>query len=1026
MRAMLAALDQDSDSEAPNNVQGVSISGCARPSYNGAVQLQDSSSLEGDLSDKQSRYTGSDSDVVAPRGKLAARLHARDMKIQRQPEDQEIEYGVSSNAYERVKQQLAPRTSPSGQEVMETAEQIPSKGLVLTRKFLLKKKKPAIVSSEIDELSESPPVHHRSSPARSLSPASNNSRHSFTRAASRGLVLSPTAPKAAREQHEGSSDTASDLDLPRDPQTNPRLRALVEKKRKERLARAADEERGRIERQSSLTAQRKKAHTSPALSAGSSEDDADEDEAAGAKLTQQTRPARKASKKALEEMSRETQRMNRNMQLAHQAKTKKKISKASFLSRFATSHAPKSVASSAYPGGSSTAVSSAPVSDADAMNGHQTPPTSPALSNPRSISPQKDRVVPPSRLERQIQEQQDEFPAVEDIIAESSRSVDKGKGRAVDDHPLPEPKKPVFTQPPIKIKLPIIPGSGSEILLDSESDLEIRRTPKNKSRKLDIFDKVKPKIATEGQSLHILRALAHINSPGKQNTSTRTSLTPAQLQSSLQKRARQQAAQERAEKIQDLQDRGIIIQTAEERHRDQVVVEDLMEKARREGEEIMKKEKILARKEQRKDGEIVESSDEDEDYDERSVDLAKIEAEEEADDEEQEDDSEVNSEDEEVDDDDEEDIGIQGDGDTMDRDTTTAASFIAAEASEDDQDEEETNLDPNGFDGDDIDEEIHVPQNRRRKKGNQILDDEDENNVDAEIEETLVSHEQTRNPIVPNLLGSYEAPMGLTQAFAATMAESQSQEEFCELREEDQQDSLRYLRDLPKLGDSTPLLEPTETLIIDSQRESVDIHQGDTTQAGEITLHLSQSEPQDMPNAQEQDVPLATQYSDIPDPTQDAGFGLVSPFANRFAPVPPSTVDTVLINDPAQEVSPIAKKKGRLLKRADVIPALSESNEGEESHPSLEPNGFVVSADAFEVPKKAGKKTARTVESFDKKKSNAKGMVEEQAEESEDEYAGLGGASDDESGGEEDEEVRKMIDEGEVKVDERELAAFYA
>jgi len=56
----------------------------------------------------------------------------------------------------------------------------------------------------------------------------------------------------------------------------------------------------------------------------------------------------------------------------------------------------------------------------------------------------------------------------------------------------------------------------------------------------------------------------------------------------------------------------------------------------------------------------------------------------------------------------------------------------------------------------------------------------------------------------------------------------------------------------------------------------------------------------------------------------------------------------------------------------------------------------------------------------------AKDMIEEQAQESEDEYAGVGGASDDESGGEEDELVRQMMDHSEVQVDERELAAFYA
>ena len=53
-------------------------------------------------------------------------------------------------------------------------------------------------------------------------------------------------------------------------------------------------------------------------------------------------------------------------------------------------------------------------------------------------------------------------------------------------------------------------------------------------------------------------------------------------------------------------------------------------------------------------------------------------------------------------------------------------------------------------------------------------------------------------------------------------------------------------------------------------------------------------------------------------------------------------------------------------------------------------------------------------------------MVEEQAQESEDEYAGIGGASDDESGAENDEEVQKMIDESNIHVDEQELAALHA
>ena len=64
---------------------------------------------------------------------------------------------------------------------------------------------------------------------------------------------------------------------------------------------------------------------------------------------------------------------------------------------------------------------------------------------------------------------------------------------------------------------------------------------------------------------------------------------------------------------------------------------------------------------------------------------------------------------------------------------------------------------------------------------------------------------------------------------------------------------------------------------------------------------------------------------------------------------------------------------------------------------------------------------------FDKSKSHAKEIVDEAAEESEDEYAGLGGASDDEVG-EEDEDDRGMIDldENIGEGDEGKLAGLFA
>ena len=80
--------------------------------------------------------------------------------------------------------------------------------------------------------------------------------------------------------------------------------------------------------------------------------------------------------------------------------------------------------------------------------------------------------------------------------------------------------------------------------------------------------------------------------------------------------------------------------------------------------------------------------------------------------------------------------------------------------------------------------------------------------------------------------------------------------------------------------------------------------------------------------------------------------------------------------------------------------------------------------DAFRAMQKGAKKQ-KAIADFNKKNSAAKDIVEEQADESEDEYAGVGGASDDDSG-EEDEDLKNMIDHADVKVDERKMAAFFA
>ena len=254
----------------------------------------------------------------------------------------------------------------------------------------------------------------------------------------------------------------------------------------------------------------------------------------------------------------------------------------------------------------------------------------------------------------------------------------------------------------------------------------------------------------------------------------------------------------------------------------------------------------------------------------------------------------------------------------------------------------------------------------------------------------------------------------MTQAFAATLADSQTQA-IGDGEMDVEQDSMSFLGPVPEPNIPVYDANDTESMVLDSQTGNNAT--GVDTNAGNINLDFTQSQMEYEPYPDSQDLPMATQDMEIPEPTQDMGFHLSSPAGNRFVSVPPSTVDTV-------PLSPVQKKKGRLRRGRRESIGLSDANE-EGSVSPRQSADLDTAANAFDVMKQK-RSVAVTAPSFDKKKSKAKEMVEEQAQESEDEYAGLGGASDDESVGEEDEELKRMIEEGDVEVDERKLAAFYA
>jgi mediator of replication checkpoint protein 1 len=289
------------------------------------------------------------------------------------------------------------------------------------------------------------------------------------------------------------------------------------------------------------------------------------------------------------------------------------------------------------------------------------------------------------------------------------------------------------------------------------------------------------------------------------------------------------------------------------------------------------------------------------------------------------------------------------------------------------------------------------------------LDDEDEESGEVVTQPQASLQSPSQDPIAAF---GFQAPtsgeLSLTQMFAGTIADPATQ------RVDPDQDSLAFLREIPPstvpefnnalLRDSNPLIE-------DSQRDL------GSKAPQDIKIGISQlpSQPADLFSP--------SKMSENPEPTQDAGFEVSRVPVGKDG-APESTIDTVLF--PLEE-SPEIKKKGRLRRRAELVAVLSDAEDmpgsGDEEEADQD---FELSKDAFSALFKASKDRKQAAETFDKKRSAAKNLVEEQAEESEDEYAGLGGASDDESTGDMDEELKKMIEEGPVNVNEREIAAFFA
>ncbi|KAL9578369.1 MAG: hypothetical protein Q9212_005759, partial [Teloschistes hypoglaucus] len=985
VKAIMAAVGSESDSDAPvQKKDDRKPTNARRPAAMDRRNDTDTTDTT-DASDVPRPLAG-------PRGKLAARL-------QRKPSatspDAQADDQNSGDAYSRMKKRLMERSPKSPtQERYRNKSQIPQ-------------------LTDEDDLLPVFTTRRRQPPQTAMTMSPSPSASTKTpRRSSPGLFVTPEKEKESTPQVRPASVSRSpcndsDSDLPEDPQANGRFLALVARKEEERKAKAKAEEDRKAKRRERFLQERRGGRDRAGHRTKRSSDESDGPDAK--RLSQHVKPTRKASKKALEEMNRETQRMNRNMQLAHQARTKKKITKEDLFARF-NFRTQEPIPSSAVPATTSSAVASSnPASDAEAKRvADSSPPTSPVTAEEgiaKAVAAHEEPIrVSDGNLEVQNALLEDELPDLGDVIAQSQEIHPFEENRLAGDGVVKDAPKQRGFQLKIKTdaKKPVRvreskAAERTHARSESGSDLEIL-PEKPKPRKLDVFDRLPARKAGEGRSMQKLRALAHLTSPDKRGQSTKARLSFADMQNSLQKRARQQAARATAERVQDLKDRGVIVQTAEEREKDQAELENLLEKARREAVELKQKEKDASKREAKANGQEIsdDSSGEDEDYEENDADESDLEL-------------SGSDEDNEGDLDASQANSGEDDNELID----DQASEPSSESGEiEPPGEGDEGPDPVDWASDAEDEPSRAAPKRRRR--NNIVEDDDDAEVQGQQEAVSATQDDSQEPINPGLPMFADAPMGLTQAFAATMADSQMQPNVHQPAGDLEQDSLAFLGAPPE--PEIPIFEMDDSLqmIADSQ----DMNATESQSQAKIAFDFSQSQIHGT------DAGIsASQMSQLPDPSQDVGFTLSSPAPARFASIPPSTVDTVILPQTVVPNSPAAKMKGRLRRKIDMVAMDDELETPYMAAHDRRDKG--ISPDAFDVLKKSAKKASAAVE-FDKKKSKAQEMVEEQAQESEDEYAGLGGASDEESGGEMDEDVQKMIEQGDVDVDEGQLAAFYA
>ncbi|KAI1002755.1 hypothetical protein K3495_g5448 [Podosphaera aphanis] len=746
-------------------------------------------------------------------------------------------------------------------------------------------------------------------------------------------------------------------------------------------------------------------------------------------FTPKPRVSRKASKKALEEINRETQRISRNQQFAHKAMTKKKFTKSSLFSKFnfRSKEEPEPVRPSSS--GSTTPSTELKMND--------TPPTSPISAQHMESNLFQDYQSAPEKNFKSQYLGEEVISVVEKNVENLSTDMKSEKFQ-----------KSSHSHDNLALSQSEFPFHRKELLVDdSDSDLEIlQKTPTQKKRLDNVFDRVPAKQSREPTALHALKMLANIASPfAKEDPTKKSKISNVQLQIDLQQRARNQAIQEREERLALLRARGITIQTSEEMEKERSELDDMLSKAREEAEMLAKLEKSKTKGNFEDSINMINDTSDDEDYTETENgfhDDVSYSGSEEENDGNLDVDEDINENQQQG----EKDLDKNEDNDLVLQSTSLLSDQIRDSQGHNESVNSLTNTSSAG--ASEIDEEIIkiMPSFQRRqkfrKKLNVISDDEDDScleNQTPSLSKLKSPYLQAQSPatpctvlrsatkpFIPGISVSGPAGLGLTQIFKGTMDESEVPS-IISPEELENSNATNFSQRLPPptFGSRMPTMElniENSEIIDQSSISRIPDSQTSSLVLGDAKLCIPCSE-MDLTRDMTEDI----HTSETQGQTQDAGFVTLTPIEGRFVDGHDSNPESSLLHH--VEKASIPKRKKLRRKRRPSNDSLDAENHINITTSFLKVRQVNDAEGDFQKMRKSATTIKRTASSFDKKQSAARDLINEQAEESEDEYAGLGGPSDDEAGSEDDGYMNDMIDDDDESgknLNKTELAAFYA